>query len=118
MTTQHTPGPWKAVRASHGVVDIFDNNDHDIVTLFGCNREANARLIAAAPELLAVLQDLLGVLEHVSLESGICCCGDNIANHDHPMNCGHSPVDSGTYYGDMAIAAAEKVVAKATGEQL
>lgn len=54
-----TPGPWHAIKASHGVVDVFDNDEHDIVTLFGCNREANARLIAAAPDLLFELEGLV-----------------------------------------------------------
>lgn len=65
MDAQHTPGPWEAA------VEIFDNEGYPETAIqalngsatvavaleFGQNnphmREANARLIAAAPELLA-----------------------------------------------------------------
>ena len=71
MTTQHTPGPWEAVEgnAHHGpfVTDIGDRTICDLYTLDGADRpavfrpeeaEANARLIAAAPDLLAALEEL------------------------------------------------------------
>jgi hypothetical protein len=59
-TTQHTPGPWirkgdwihgtPESGASQGIAQILGN--------CGCSKttEANARLIAAAPELLAALE--------------------------------------------------------------
>lgn len=55
MNTKHTPGPWKYVTRHdmHGVHDAMDN---DICETFGEEAEANARLIAAAPDLLADLQ--------------------------------------------------------------
>lgn len=43
------------------------------------------------------LEGLLEVMEHCTVEDGVCCCGDNMKNHPNPMNCGHSPVDHGTY---------------------
>lgn len=54
-TAAQSPGPWKAVKEPHGPIDIFDSNDHDIVTLYGsianpARQQANARLIAAAPD--------------------------------------------------------------------
>lgn len=42
-----TPGPWVAVRASHGPVDVF-SGDRDIVTFYGTNHENDARFTAAA----------------------------------------------------------------------
>jgi hypothetical protein len=67
METKHAPGPWKAIKAPHGPIDIFDCNDHDIVTLYGGNgveaKEANARLIAAAPEMLKALREIIAVAE-------------------------------------------------------
>lgn len=67
--TQHTPGPWRVesrggmagreVRAGEALVVATVNttsNDQG-------NREANARLIAAAPEMLEALQRLLSVTE-------------------------------------------------------
>ena len=63
MTTKHTPGPWRAVgrdilslhaypRASGPLVCTVDDNDDRFT-------EADARLIAAAPDLLAACEVLL-----------------------------------------------------------
>ena len=69
MTTQHTPAPWKiephdhanVVWSDNGVIcDVFHANEDDDMTASVESREeseANARLIAAAPELLAALQE-------------------------------------------------------------
>jgi hypothetical protein len=71
MNTQHTPGPWQVHTyyvARHGitaqlvpyrlatVIGAFDQVDNNVP---GPSCEANARLIAAAPELLAALRDTL-----------------------------------------------------------
>lgn len=90
MTTIHTSGPWKfaATNKFHGEYVVFspgevhssdpDFADAIIAEIAGglgaysdgcCESEANARLIAAAPDLLAALkslEDILGTL----LESG------------------------------------------------
>jgi len=66
MTIQHTPGPWKAhkdnftVTANHGIickVATGENRDEE---------DANLALIAAAPDLLECLDNLLslGSSEH------------------------------------------------------
>ena len=59
MTTQHTPGPWHVTGDQHGTM-ITDNTGEQIAlwpqqggTVEQC---ANARLIAAAPDLLAALE--------------------------------------------------------------
>ena len=57
---KHTPGPWTARRVHTGGFDIFDERGRDVVTVYGGgveteSREANARLIAAAPDLLEAL---------------------------------------------------------------
>jgi len=53
----HTPGPWKAMKTEHGwhvgpqpdgVCSIWDNTD----SATHATQEANARLLAAAPDLL------------------------------------------------------------------
>ena len=67
MKNQHTPGPWEL-----GPVSYRRNEQERSITKYGArlftlsNRadqptagEANARLIAAAPELLAALQDIV-----------------------------------------------------------
>ena len=63
MTTQHTPGPWTAtgdlVQTADHEIDIAVMIALDVGTGKGTiysRREANARLIAAAPELLEALK--------------------------------------------------------------
>lgn len=53
MKTQHTPAPWRTVTdgISHWV-----EIDGKIIMVTKVNAEANARLIAAAPELLEALK--------------------------------------------------------------
>jgi len=52
MNTQHTPGPWTANRR------YVETKDQTICEIFGGNRE-DARLIAAAPDLLGALKAML-----------------------------------------------------------
>lgn len=61
----HTLGPWKVAPAREGIIDIFDANDHDVVTLYG-GRMGNAQLIAASPELLAALRKAAQLAEIAS----------------------------------------------------
>lgn len=59
----HTPGPWVAVS------DYVEAHDLDeplsICTLADCGdaSKANARLIAAAPELMAALEEFIGAVD-------------------------------------------------------
>ena len=65
MTTKHTPGPWKVDEAEdlplaviedtadgHGIAELGERNPCSV---------ANARLIAAAPDLLAALEQIAAV---------------------------------------------------------
>ena len=53
--SQHTPGPWVAKRAEiYRDRCIAQNRDYSYVASAG--NEADARLIAAAPEMLALLE--------------------------------------------------------------
>jgi hypothetical protein len=77
MSNAHTPGPW-AVGERHptnACAYVRDDKGHEVATLYFCsvggaigddgiwpeqpNRDANARLIAAAPTMLAALRGLL-----------------------------------------------------------
>ena len=60
MTTQHTPGPWTTSSLPNGTEWTVSIDDGDMLAdLTGCpNEQANARLIAAAPDLLAALQKI------------------------------------------------------------
>lgn len=100
-----TPGPWKAVKAAHGPIDIFDQRGRDVVTFYGGGVEAesqsaNAKLIAAAPELMGDGQFLL----------------DRLADFERELE------DDGVareFYGHVspAIARLSAAVAKALGEE-
>lgn len=62
MNTKHTPGPWKA-EGWKGIV-VNDSNGHTLALAPGCSYSieemaANARLIAAAPDLLEALQNVI-----------------------------------------------------------
>jgi hypothetical protein len=71
----HTPGPWSVVRgylissnvdADECVLDRPTTNDGIYVAQAkGPDAEANARLMAAAPDLLAALEDLLSATREV-----------------------------------------------------
>ena len=75
MTQQHTPGPWTGEPAGEAmgiatfqVATLRDANGVSEVTARPVFGEANARLIAAAPELLAALKVIVltpGILAHL-----------------------------------------------------
>ena len=59
MAEQHTPGPWELRHFGQGTRVGITADGHGIATLDHTeNQEANARLIAAAPALLAALERL------------------------------------------------------------
>ena len=59
-TNKHTPGPWKTTKESTRNQFVTDTKirsaDDSVVCVLHCNGEANARLIAAAPEMLEALE--------------------------------------------------------------
>ena len=59
----HTPGPWRANyrRIEHGPVVAGDGFLVATVSLDAPEHEANARLIAAAPEMVVLLRELSDV---------------------------------------------------------
>ena len=59
--SKHTPGPWAVERDAEGRLHVVEGDFLDIAEvgyLSGPDPKANARLIAAAPELLAALEGL------------------------------------------------------------
>lgn len=79
MTTkkaQHTPGPWKVSRTGEELqISAISTPGYFAVIRGACagaheQGEANARLIAAAPELLEALEELVGWLAEARLEMG------------------------------------------------
>lgn len=70
----HTPGPWHVgdydnhtpIKTERGLTVAFTSG----VTAVGKHDFANARLIAAAPELLATLKDVIAHLRSITLDPG------------------------------------------------
>jgi len=90
-TTKHTPGPWhNAPWTSHAAISILAHTGQRLAgqswpTLiadcapidgYSDNALANARLIAAAPDLLAALRQLLADVEELGFEN---------VSIEHPM---------------------------------
>lgn len=69
---KHTPGPWEISVDTHGNLDICMTGAGDMIAdLKDClNAEANASLIAAAPELLEAAKDALQSLKRLSDAEG------------------------------------------------
>lgn len=76
MNTPHTPGPWVVRHLTGFPIMIATQPDFDGfgVPVADCSKrnlpaeaEANARLIAAAPDLLAALESLVCVASHEGL---------------------------------------------------
>jgi hypothetical protein len=95
MTTQHTPGPWLYTQEGVDAFGIVKPDGYSIVHLAALHNStsaselpANARLIAAAPDLLDALRGLIRDI------------GVSAVYQDHP-----------------AYNAARAAIAKATGEQ-
>ena len=72
MGSEHkepTPGSWKVVSSRHGDLTIREQGSGRAICAIGWNygtlaeREAHARLIATAPDLLAELEHALRMME-------------------------------------------------------
>lgn len=72
MANRHTPGPWKY--DGDGCVIINDDDPDDggdgrgYANVIGHNREANAQLIAVAPEILECLQEVKAFTQRAGME--------------------------------------------------
>ena len=94
--TSHTPGPWEVFESHTGIYILDSAEQAAVCRLEWClEAEANARLIAAAPDLLAALK---GIFEHCAMIHR--AWGDG-SNHKE---------------ADAAIAAGKAAIAKAEGE--
>ena len=75
--TKHTPGPWRlGIRQPTSDKFIYGQNgeeiaDCDMINNFPENNLANARLIAAAPDLLNAVEHLLLIAMETASEDNI-----------------------------------------------
>lgn len=100
---KYTPGPWMARQMVSGNWDICAE-DGDGSTMSRTTSEANAHLIAAAPDLLEAAQVLLTIAEQYDRD---------LAAIGKARNLNSAP---GAMGGD-PLSFARAAIAKATGEQ-
>ena len=68
---EHTPGPWRVKYHESSPDQIAAVvSDHDLVCAMSIDGNANARLIAAAPELLAALEQTITRFERCMVQAG------------------------------------------------
>ena len=67
MNTKHTPGPWRwdsyGALIGPNMEDVLYAQEMQNTAGLVVDNEANARLIAAAPELLESLEAVIGILD-------------------------------------------------------
>lgn len=99
MALNSTPGPWKLFRTQASAIDIGPDENHLVCRVFKLpsfspwlpeHAEGNAALIAAAPALLAALEETLRALEthldeacrdhNIKSRHLLCPCQDNEAH--------------------------------------
>lgn len=70
--SEHTPGPWTAIQVEGGEWTIWrEGTNHFVTETTGTMAtEANARLIAAAPDLLEALEALVDPCDCYGRERG------------------------------------------------
>lgn len=61
------------------------------------------------------IEGFCAIVEHCSVTDGSCCCGEDMARHSNPMDCGHSPIDHGSYAADNAHRAAKDFLTTLSG---
>jgi hypothetical protein len=75
MSETHTPGPWVATARTNAHIDIDAPGQHGygatkVASTSLYKHEANARLIAAAPDLLEALKAILPFIPNTSASEG------------------------------------------------
>lgn len=61
MTLQHSPGPWTIANDADGWDNIVDADGRKIAEVDSCSggKDPDARVIAAAPDMLRLLREIL-----------------------------------------------------------
>lgn len=104
--SKHTPGEWQAINWTYHSTSTVVVDDPSVVTgkrvIAECATEEDARLIAAAPELLEAMASLLR--EHDAVFAGRSDGAQDSYYNAHPGRA-------------IAYRKARAAIAKATGEQ-
>ena len=114
----HTPGPWHVSEGNIRPALVYAANGYLVAD---CNtmqeaKEANARLIAAAPKLLEALRDLLG--DSPAVQGGDCqWCGREYGDPNDPEITTTVP-DGDCPSDDCPSFLARAAIAEATGDMI
>ena len=121
---KHTPGPWVIGSSEGRVLSHWDGigyweianatvtnfrGDSGEMYFAGGTQEANARLIAAAPDLLEALEGLEGYVEGI-IEDGCPKCGGDCSEANPPVS--FCPIQQ----ANKDLLKARAAIAKAKGE--
>jgi hypothetical protein len=102
--SKHTPGPWIIWADKNERLQVGPSTNYTVAELYRTpldGQDANARLIAAAPELLEAATKALGALNALHIQCDVACVVE----------------PEGEIYLRPVINALSQVIAKATGEQ-
>jgi len=99
MSAKHTPGPWTAEPSSLVKFSPFDViakcQPNGYICRTSGNCEANASLIAAAPDLLAALRNLVAAEDKFMADSGMRW-SDNVTDAVNGAKAAISKAEKGT----------------------
>lgn len=59
------------------------------------------------------IEKLHNFIRSAPVSTGVCCCGDDMERHAHPMSCGHSPVDEWDHQSQLILDEAPDTIALA-----
>jgi len=59
VMSKHTPGPWRVIGLGSAIYQVEEHTETASFSSFSEHSEANARLIAAAPDLLLALAQMM-----------------------------------------------------------
>ena len=85
MSTEHTPGPWVVSKPSGNYIDAPAIKG-SIAALTYSAKPADARLMAAAPDLLAALKSATFALESAVMLAGLQALAEPAANARAALN--------------------------------
>lgn len=76
------------------------------------NTRTETQSQATIDELVGALKQAEAILHNCYVTEGVCCCGDDMERHANPMDCGHTPVDHGSYVANQWLEDHAALLAK------
>ena len=86
----------KPSRVSEAQLDELEKSINLIDKVSKSRQDRMEHLYKVPEATRLIIASLVNLVKEGDYSNGICCCGDSMENHS--TYCGHSPVDSGSYY--------------------